>query len=193
MPRLARGRSEGRPRGAFERPSPQPPPPRAPFVRAPTRRTAAWTLPPGSRAAPPPCVSPAPPSGGRLGRVPPHSYRTCAGPSRSSSPAVFNPLTVGLARRAGISCFASLASLLSPVPPAPPPPTPVLPRSRRFFHSLLLFLLALTRAHSHQSREATRPADYAGTAPVERQLNGCRLGRCGRSFSCESHQPGGPE
>ena len=119
-------------------------PPRAPFVRALTRRTAAWTRPPGSRAAPPPRVSPAPPSGGRLGRAPPRSQRTCAGPFRSSSPAVFNPLTVGLARRAGISCFASLASLLSPLPPALPPPH-LLPRSRRFFHSLLLFLLTLTR------------------------------------------------
>ena len=164
-------------------------PPRAPFVRALTRRTAAWTRPPGSRAAPPPRVSPAPPSGGRLGRAPPRSQRTCAGPFRSSSPAVFNPLTVGLARRAGISCFASLASLLSPLPPALPPPPPLAPLSP----VLPLPPPLPPHAHSHQSREATRPAVYAGTAPVERQLNGCRLGRCGRSFSCESHQPGGPE
>lgn len=127
-----------------------------------------------------------PPSGGWLGLITPRTHPPGARPSCSSSLAVFNPLTVGLAVRAGICYFASLASLLSLRAPAPPPLAQLAP----LFPCLLLRSPRLTRTEGKlrsqpSKREPLRPSD---------NLTAAGWGRCGRrSFSGESHQRGGPE
>ena len=147
-----------------------------------------WTLPPRFRAAPPPRVPPAPPSGDRLGTVTHCSHRTCACPSRSNSPAIFNPLTVVSPAGWHLLLCQSCASAPSS-PTCSPFPCPALSSSSpSSYYSSSTPRLTRTRAKRLHAQPSTR-----GTAPAGRQLKGGRLGRCGRSFSCENHNPGGPE
>ena len=148
-----------------------------------------WTRSPGFRASPPPRVPPAPPSGGRLGTVTHCSHRTGACPSCSNSPAIFNPLTV-VSPSAGWHLLLCQSCASAPSSPTCSPfPYPALSSSSpSSYYSSSTPRLTRTRAKRLHAQPSTR-----GTAPAGRQLKGGRLGRCGRSFSCENHDPGGPE
>lgn len=144
-----------------------------------------WTRPPGLRAAPPARAA----QWRRLGTVTQSSHLTCACPSRSNSPAIFNPLTV-VSPSAGwlLLLCQSCASSPSSRTYAPFPCPALASSSPSSYSSAGSPRLSRPRAKRLHAQPSTR-----GTARAGRQLKGGRLGRYGRSFSCENHDPGGPE
>lgn len=157
----------------------------APFsASAPTRRTAGGLDLRG--CVPPP--QPAPPSGGDW--APSRIARTSLAPALPAlTPAIFNPLTV-VSPSAGwhLLLCQSCASSPSSRTYAPFPCPALASSSPSSYSSAGSPRLTRPRAKRLHAQPSTR-----GTARPGRQLKGGRLGRYGRSFSCENHDPGGPE
>lgn len=97
-----------------------------------------------------------------------------------NSPAIFNPLTV-VSPSAGWHLLLCQSCASAPSSPTCSPfPCPALASSSPSSYSFS----GTPRAKRLHAQPSTR-----GTAPAGRQ----RSGRCGRSFSCENHGPGGLE